>query len=143
MVSAELQIGGMTCAACAGAVEAALLAVPGVKAASVSLMTANGRIEFDSRLTSVPILADAVSAAGYAAEPVAADAVLSGPDYAAEARAWFSRFVCTLPLTVPVFLLSMVPMMIVLKLFLFLMSSRTIFNRRRRRRRRKNRFQLS
>ena len=108
MEFAALQIGGMTCAACSGAVEAALLSLGGVKSASVSLMTCNGRVEYDSRLTSVPNMVDAVVAAGYAAEPIASDEVISGPDYSKEANEWSRRFFATLPFTVPVFLLSMV-----------------------------------
>ena len=105
---ADLLIGGMTCTACAGAVEAALFNVSGVRAASVSMMTCNGRVEYDDRLTSVPAMIDAVVAAGYSAEPIAADAQHKGPDHAREARSWLRRFLVTLPFTVPVFLLSMV-----------------------------------
>ena len=83
---ADLLIGGMTCTACAGAVEAALFNVSGVRAASVSMMTCNGRVEYDDRLTSVPAMIDAVVAAGYSAEPIAADAQHKGPDHAREAR---------------------------------------------------------
>ncbi|SMO37920.1 heavy metal translocating P-type ATPase [Paracoccus laeviglucosivorans] len=64
---ADLAITGMSCASCAGRVERALAAVPGVTAPSVNLAT--GRAHFT--LTDPKALADAVAAlekAGYPAE---------------------------------------------------------------------------
>ncbi|TXD75232.1 heavy-metal-associated domain-containing protein, partial [Ralstonia pseudosolanacearum] len=42
--SLDLEIEGMTCAACAGRVERALRAVPGVTQASVNLATERARV---------------------------------------------------------------------------------------------------
>ena len=47
-----LSIKGMTCAACVGAVERALVAVPGVREVSVSLMGKRGQVFFAPELTS-------------------------------------------------------------------------------------------
>src|SRR5690606_25088114 len=60
----SLAIGGMTCASCAGRVEKALAAVPGVQSASVNLATESARIEV---LADTPrtALVEAVTAAGY------------------------------------------------------------------------------
>ena len=44
----DLQIGGMTCASCAGRIEKALRQVPGVQAASVNLATEQAQIEADA-----------------------------------------------------------------------------------------------
>lgn len=48
---AALRVGGMTCAACAGSVENALLALPGVRSASVSVVLGEARVEYDPALT--------------------------------------------------------------------------------------------
>lgn len=60
----RLQISGMTCASCAGRVEKALLAVPGVTGASVNLAIEEAFVEGDSALD-VMTLVNAVGKAGY------------------------------------------------------------------------------
>ena len=45
VTSTDLDISGMTCAACAGRVERALRAVPGVTKASVNLATERARVQ--------------------------------------------------------------------------------------------------
>jgi Cu+-exporting ATPase len=67
--STDLDIGGMTCAACAGRVERALRAVPGVTEASVNLATERARVH---GAASADDLVAAVSGAGYEAH-VASD----------------------------------------------------------------------
>ena len=70
-----LPIEGMTCASCAGRVERALLAVPGITAATVNL--ASERAELHG---SVPVatLAEAVRRAGYAVPEARFDLGISG-----------------------------------------------------------------
>ena len=67
--STDLDISGMTCAACAGRVERALRAVPGVTEASVNLATERARVHGGATRDA---LVAAVTAAGYEAR-VAAD----------------------------------------------------------------------
>ena len=94
-----LQVGGMTCASCAGRVERALLKVPGVSSASVNLATERATIQ---ALSTVPVavLKAAVDKAGYAASDLkneVAQPVGSGAD-------WWPVAVSagmTLPLIVP------------------------------------------
>ncbi|PQV45518.1 heavy metal translocating P-type ATPase [Paraburkholderia sp. BL21I4N1] len=64
--TAELEIGGMTCASCATRVEKALAKVPGVTRASVNLATEKARIESDASVEP-DTLANAVRKAGYEA----------------------------------------------------------------------------
>lgn len=45
--AARLAIRGMTCAACSGAVEAALRALPGVTEASVNLLAGQAAVKYD------------------------------------------------------------------------------------------------
>ncbi|WP_144138799.1 heavy metal translocating P-type ATPase [Paraburkholderia sp. BCC1884] len=68
--TAELDIGGMTCASCAMRVEKALAKVPGVTRASVNLATERARVESDATVD-LEMLANAVLKAGYEASPAA------------------------------------------------------------------------
>ncbi|KVU95693.1 copper-transporting ATPase [Burkholderia ubonensis] len=73
----ELDIGGMTCASCAGRVEKALANVPGVTRASVNLATERATVHGAAPLDPAALIA-AVTAAGYRASRVAAPAGASG-----------------------------------------------------------------
>ncbi|WP_080407995.1 heavy metal translocating P-type ATPase [Burkholderia ubonensis] len=73
----ELDIGGMTCASCAGRVEKALSNVPGVARASVNLATERATVHGAAPLAPAALIA-AVTAAGYRASRVAAPAGASG-----------------------------------------------------------------
>ncbi|MPV67143.1 heavy metal translocating P-type ATPase [Burkholderia sp. BE17] len=77
----ELDIGGMTCASCAGRVEKALAAVPGVTRASVNLATERASVHGAGALDAATLIA-AVTAAGYRASLAAASSagVMAGAD---------------------------------------------------------------
>lgn len=68
----ELTVREMTCASCVGRVERALRAVPGVVDAQVNLATERAHVTLvgASAADMLPALTEAVSRAGYAAEPV-------------------------------------------------------------------------
>ncbi|CAJ0682706.1 heavy metal translocating P-type ATPase [Ralstonia mannitolilytica] len=99
--SLDLEIGGMTCAACAGRVERALRAVPGVTEASVNLATERARVH---GAAASDALVAAVSAAGYearvasdeAAAPAAAE-----PDFWDSAGPVWIAAALSLPLVLP------------------------------------------
>ncbi|WP_269503387.1 heavy metal translocating P-type ATPase [Burkholderia sp. IMCC1007] len=67
----EFDIGGMTCASCAGRVEKALAAVPGVARASVNLATERASVHGAGPLDAATLIA-AVTTAGYRAALAAA-----------------------------------------------------------------------
>ncbi|HDV6330610.1 TPA: heavy metal translocating P-type ATPase, partial [Burkholderia cenocepacia] len=67
----ELDIGGMTCASCAGRVEKALAAVPGVARATVNLATERASVHGAGALDATTLIA-AVTTAGYRASLPAA-----------------------------------------------------------------------
>ncbi|MBR8062108.1 copper-translocating P-type ATPase [Burkholderia ambifaria] len=67
----EFDIGGMTCASCAGRVEKALAAVPGVARASVNLATERASVHGAGALDAAALIA-AVTTAGYRASLAAA-----------------------------------------------------------------------
>jgi Cu+-exporting ATPase len=110
--TAELAIGGMTCAACSGRVEKALKRIPGVTSASVNLATEKATVTTNGAV-GVDQLIAAVTKAGYQATPLAADGgtAPAGEDKDAAARRAVRRefgavVICallTLPLIAPMF----------------------------------------
>jgi copper chaperone len=65
----KLEVSGMSCGHCVGAVRQALAGVPGVKVEDVSIGSAS--VTFDETKTKVSDLVDAVSDAGYEATEAA------------------------------------------------------------------------
>ncbi|KWF33562.1 copper-transporting ATPase [Burkholderia pseudomultivorans] len=82
----ELDIGGMTCASCAGRVEKALAAVPGVARASVNLATERASVHGAGPLAADALIA-AVTTAGYRASLTAAPASPTQADSQADSQA--------------------------------------------------------
>ena len=76
-----LRIGGIRCAACAGIIEDALLAVDGVRSARVTVAGERAEVRWDAARTRVSALVAAIERAGYRA----------APDLAAPARALRER----------------------------------------------------
>jgi len=66
--SVDLNVTGMTCAACQANVQRALTRQAGVSGAAVNLMTGQARVVFDPALTDPAQLMSAVEAIGYGAE---------------------------------------------------------------------------
>ena len=61
-----LNVEGMMCAACVGAVDAAVLAVPGVKTATVSLLPRGSAVvKFDPNATGARDVVEAITEAGF------------------------------------------------------------------------------
>ena len=101
-VETSLAVGGMTCASCAGRVEKALRAVPGVLDASVNLATERAVIRTAGRADTASLV-QAVERAGYTATPGAGEQpAVSGADAVAR-DAWQIgiAIALTLPLVVP------------------------------------------
>ena len=110
--SADLAIGGMTCASCAARVERRLNRLGDV-AATVNFATHTARVRFPAAMATAELVA-AVERAGYTATvPAAADggqASVAGEDRAGGEMARLRRRVLvSLALAVPVVLLAMVP----------------------------------
>jgi Cu+-exporting ATPase len=96
----DLRIEGMTCAACAGRVERALAAVPGVTAAQVNLATEQARV---TGTAAAAELIEAVDRAGYGARPLDTRDATAAADRAAELRRRrdLGHVVIALALTLP------------------------------------------
>ena len=88
--SVELGVDGMTCASCVGRVERALLAVPGVLAASVNLATSRAHVvqAAGSGDDALPQLLAAVQRAGYEARALAGDAAAPSAPRRAHDAGW-------------------------------------------------------
>jgi copper chaperone CopZ len=69
MKQLKLEVTGMSCGHCVGAVREALAAVPGVKVDNVSIGSVS--VSFDETRTTVGDLVDAVADAGYEATEAA------------------------------------------------------------------------
>ena len=104
----RLSVTGMTCASCAGRVERALTALPGVAEARVNLATNTATVRHTG--LAPQRLAEAVTAAGYAAAPADA-ARAAGTDAAAraaqEVAALKRDLILAAVLTLPIFLVEM------------------------------------
>ncbi len=71
VLSQEIAISGMTCAACVHRLETVLADVPGVTSAEASLATESASIEYVPGLLDTSAMRDAVSAAGYSVDTAA------------------------------------------------------------------------
>ncbi|MEM9977164.1 MAG: heavy metal translocating P-type ATPase [Cyanobacteria bacterium P01_D01_bin.2] len=67
MTTVTLNLGGMSCAACANAIETAIRQVPGVDKAQVNFATEQASVDYDERRTSLDVIQAAVTNAGYEA----------------------------------------------------------------------------
>ncbi len=108
-------VGGMTCAACVGRVEKALQGADGVVEASVNLATERARVRYAAGATTPEALYEAVRATGY--DVVEAMGGATAEDAEREARAASQhaltrRLLWAAGLTLPLFLMEMVPMVV-------------------------------
>jgi Cu+-exporting ATPase len=99
----ELELDGMTCAACAMRIEKRLNRIDGVSA-TVNFASEQATVAYDPQRSSVPALIAAVEAAGYRAE-IAADA----PARTDPAEPYRRRLLVGAVLSVPVVLLALLP----------------------------------
>jgi Cu+-exporting ATPase len=106
----DLQLGGMTCAACAARIERVLNALPGVEA-RVNLATERARVRYMPGLVDPAAIVAAVERAGYTASPIteatrAEEKARRAAAYRREVRMFAIAAVLTLPLVA-----QMVPML--------------------------------
>src|SRR5882672_6251558 len=80
----NLNVSGMTCAACQASVQRALARQPGVSDASVNLMTGQARVVFDPAVIQPPQLIDAVESVGYGADLPSVEASAVGAQAASD-----------------------------------------------------------
>ncbi|MFA6109081.1 MAG: heavy metal translocating P-type ATPase [Candidatus Latescibacterota bacterium] len=109
VASLTLEIGGMTCAACARRVERALARVPGVSTAAVNLSTEQATVAYAPGLVSEARLRQAVVAAGYSLREVESPDARRDRERAATRRQRLDLIVAAV-LWAPLFALEMAEM---------------------------------
>ncbi len=107
---ATIGVAGMTCASCVARVERAIKALPGVVEATVNLTTESAAVEYLPATVSRERIAQAIRRVGY--EPAAADEArdVEHSRHERERRALRGDLIFAALFTVPLFLISMVPM---------------------------------
>src|ERR1700692_5098011 len=97
LATAELELGGMHCSACATRIQRALGRLPAVASASVNLATTRAYVAYDPSRLNPEELCGAVSDTGYTATPVIhgiSDTSNRDPDH------WDLRVLISWPLSV-------------------------------------------
>ena len=108
--SIQVQIGGMTCASCAARVERSLNQLPGVQA-EVNVATDSAWVRADPEVSLESVIA-AIEQAGYTASVPPQDAPVTDDEpESPEARSLGRRLTVSAVLTVPVVLLTMIPVL--------------------------------
>jgi heavy metal translocating P-type ATPase len=102
--TAELELGGMHCSACAARIEHALGRVPGVASASVNLATARAFVSYDGSATSAGALCQTVADVGYNAKAVDA---APGSARRQHSDRWVLRAIISWPLAIAALLVSL------------------------------------
>ncbi len=102
LATAELELEGMHCSACATRIQRSLGRLPAVASASVNLATTRAFVSYDADRIDLEGLCQAVSAVGYAASPAAPTVAVAGhdPDH------WARRAAISLPLALAAVLVS-------------------------------------
>jgi len=98
----ELDIQGMTCAACASRIEKVLNRQPGVQQATVNFATERARVALGDPATKVEELIEAVERAGYGAAPHGGERDAKAPE-----RMFLRRFLVAAIFSVPAVVLGM------------------------------------
>jgi Cu+-exporting ATPase len=109
----DLQLTGMTCAACAGRIDKALNGLPGVEA-RVNLATERARLRYTPGLADVETLIAAVQRAGYGATPLdgarrAEDKARKEREYHHELRVFAIAALLTLPMLLQMLTMALLP----------------------------------
>ena len=104
MKKITLSLSGMHCSSCARLIENALRKTPGVNDAAVNFSSEKALVTFDEESVGPKQMIDSVSRAGYHAEEVrAGDDSLEREKRARELTAYFSRFLFSFVLSLPMF----------------------------------------
>ncbi|MCG9890411.1 MAG: heavy metal translocating P-type ATPase [Thermosynechococcaceae cyanobacterium MS004] len=80
MENATLKLRGMSCASCANSIESAILAVPGVNQGSVNYGAEQATVTYDPGQTNLGAIQSAVEAAGYTAQAIQEEDILTVED---------------------------------------------------------------
>jgi Cu+-exporting ATPase len=85
METSTLKLRGMSCASCASSIEQAIRDVPGVNECNVNFGMEQATVQYDPQKTNIKTIQDAVEEAGYAAESLQNQEMITGEDDAEKA----------------------------------------------------------
>ncbi len=110
--SLELKIGGMTCAACAKAVERVTKKLDGVENSSVNIATEKANIEYDSSKIKISQIKSAIEKAGYSIIEEKKESLVDEDKLRKEKemKTLFTKFIIAVGFSVPLFYIAMGPM---------------------------------
>ncbi|VUZ46857.1 unnamed protein product [Hymenolepis diminuta] len=80
----QLRVTGMTCSSCVNAIEGVLSKIPGVKSATVSLLSNKAEIAYDAALVQPSKLVDQVNEMGFTAEVIEAKKTVNSPEHGSQ-----------------------------------------------------------
>ena len=108
----ELKIGGMTCAACAKAVERVTKKLDGVENSSVNIATEKANIEYDSSKIKISQIKSAIEKAGYSIIEEKKESLVDEDKLRKEKemKTLFTKFIIAVGFSVPLFYIAMGPM---------------------------------
>ena len=108
----ELKIGGMTCAACAKAVERVTKKLDGVENSSVNIATEKANIEYDSSKIKLSQIKSAIEKAGYSIIEEKKESLVDEDKLRKEKemKTLFTKFIIAVGFSVPLFYIAMGPM---------------------------------
>jgi len=107
-VITDLNISGMTCASCVRTIENSVKKIEGVSKVTVNLTTDKAHVEFNSDVTSLRSIVNAIDKVGYSATVSVEDLDSERLARKEEIRYWKKKLIISFILTVPVFALSMI-----------------------------------
>jgi Cu+-exporting ATPase len=118
MQSQTLNIGGMTCAACAARVEKAIRKLEGIASASVNLATEKASVVYNPAVIRLSAIKEAIEKAGYAALEASKDSAADEDKLRKEKaiKVLKTKFIIAVSLGLPLLYVSMVPMITWFKL---------------------------
>ena len=108
----ELKIGGMTCAACAKAVERVIKKLDGVEYVNVNIATEKVNIEYDSSKLKLSQIKSVIEKAGYYIIEENKDVLVDKDKLRKEKemKTLFTKFIIAIGFSIPLFYIAMGPM---------------------------------
>ncbi len=107
MMKQKFSVTGMTCSACSSHVEKSVIKTPGVKNASVNLLTNSMQVDYDEETTSSAKIITAVESAGYGASVFGSADTVTAPDKTSAITAMRQRLFTSVLFLIPLLYIAM------------------------------------
>ena len=106
ITSVNLNVDGMTCAACVTAIERRLHKIDGISEANVNLTTQQANISYASQEVKLASIVEAIEQIGYGAQPSEAGIQIERLKRSEEIKKWKTYFIVSLVFSLPIVFLS-------------------------------------